>query len=190
MNDVARQLSASAAPGPHVAVALADRTSFRAFGATLGAVCLGYSLQGLRDGADAREAVGVVVNAAGLGSSVAGLVLKNGAPKVLTHGLPVVGYALSAFDTVNALKRGDEVGAVAAAAPLAGALSGAAIGAGTGSFAPGIGTAGGTGGERHSPIPGKRADHPFGFPGRPRGVDNRGDILRGYAMLVIERDIP
>jgi hypothetical protein len=141
MNDVARQLSASAAPGPHVAVALADRTSFRAFGATLGAVCLGYSLQGLRDGADAREAVGVVVNAAGLGSSVAGLVLKNGAPKVLTHGLPVVGYALSAFDTVNALKRGDEVGAVAAAAPLAGALSGAAIGAGTGSFAPGIGTA-------------------------------------------------
>ena len=141
VNDVARQLSASAAPSPHAAVVLADRTSFRAFGATLGAVCLGYSLQGLRDGADAREAVGVVVNAAGLGTSVAGLVLKNGAPKVLAHGLPVVGYALSAFDTVNALTRGDEIGAVAAAAPLAGALSGAAIGAGTGSFAPGIGTA-------------------------------------------------
>ena len=42
---------------------------------------------------------------------------------------------------MNALKQGDELGAVAAAAPLAGALSGAAIGAATGSFAPGVGTA-------------------------------------------------
>ena len=141
MHDVARQVSASAAPSQGVAVTLADRTSFQAFGATLGAVSLGYSLQGLRDGADGREAVGVVVNAAGLGTNVAGLVLKNGAPRVLMHGLPMVGYALSAFDTVNALKRSDEVGAIAAAAPLAGALSGAAIGAGTGSFAPGVGTA-------------------------------------------------
>jgi hypothetical protein len=144
---VAGSLSASSAarltPGQvdDAAAALADKTSFKAFGATLGAVALGQSLYGLRDGADAREAVGAVVTAAGLGSSVAGMVLTNGAPKLLSKGLPVVGYALSAFDTVNALKKGDELGAVAAAAPLAGALSGAAIGAASGSFAPGIGTA-------------------------------------------------
>jgi hypothetical protein len=144
---VAGQLSSAAAARltpsqvDDAAVALADKTSFRTFGAALGAVALGQSLYDLRDGADAREAVGAVVGAAGLGSSVAGLVLKNGAPQLLSKGLPVVGYALSAFDTISALKKGDELGAVAAAAPLAGALSGAAIGAATGSFAPGVGTA-------------------------------------------------
>lgn len=144
---VAGQLSRVAASGltpgkvDDAAVVLADKTSFRAFGAALGAVALGQSLYGLRDGADAREAMGAVVNAAGLGMSVSGMVLTNGAPKLLTRGLPVVHYALSAFDTVNALKKGDELGAVAAAAPLAGALFGAAIGAATGSIAPGVGTA-------------------------------------------------
>jgi hypothetical protein len=120
---------------------ISTKTSFKVFGASLGAVALGQSVVGFRDGVSAREGVNAVVNAAGLGSSVAGIALKEGAPKLLQKGLPVVGYALSAFDTVSAIKKGDELGAVAAAAPLAGAAAGAAIGAASGSIAPGVGTA-------------------------------------------------
>ncbi len=120
---------------------ITTKTSFKVFGASLGAVSLGQSALALRDGVTAREAVNTVVGAAGLGGSVAGIALAEGAPKLLSKGLPVVGYALSTFDTVNALKKGDELGAVAAAAPLAGAVAGAAIGAASGSIAPGVGTA-------------------------------------------------
>ncbi len=120
---------------------LSAKTGFQVFGASLGAVALGQSVASFKDGVSAREAVGAVVNAAGLGSSVAGIALAEGAPKLLSKGLPIAGYALSAFDTVSAIKKGDELGAVAAAAPLAGAAAGAAIGALSGSVAPGVGTA-------------------------------------------------
>lgn len=122
------------------ATSLTQNNNFRVFGATLGAVAVGQDIIGLRDGADAREAVGAVVDAAGLGTSIAAVALRDGAPRMLKTGLPVVGYALSAFDTARALQRGDELGAVAAAAPLAGAAAGATIGAVSGSVAPGVGT--------------------------------------------------
>lgn len=121
--------------------AITEAKQFKAFGASLGALSLGQSIYSFKDGVSGREALGAVVNAAGLGSSVAGLVLKEGAPKALGKGVPIAGYALSAFDTVSALRRGDKLGAVAAAAPLAGAAAGAAIGAASGSIAPGVGTA-------------------------------------------------
>jgi hypothetical protein len=121
--------------------AITEAKQFKAFGASLGALALGQSIYSFTDGVSGREALGAVVNAAGLGSSVAGLVLKEGAPKALGKGVPIAGYALSAFDTVSALRRGDKLGAVAAAAPLAGAAAGAAIGAASGSIAPGVGTA-------------------------------------------------
>ena len=119
---------------------LTTKTSFKAFGAALGAVALGRSLMNFKDGVTGREALDAVVSAAGLGTSIAATVLKTGAPSVLSKGLPVVGYALSAFDTVQAVRKGDTLGAVAAAAPLAGAAAGAAIGAASGSIAPGVGT--------------------------------------------------
>jgi hypothetical protein len=100
----------------------------------------GSSLSAMQDGASAREIAGAGVGAAGIGAGVAGLVMET-TPALVSRGVPLLGFALSAWDTADAVKKGDTLGAIGAAAPIALAGGFAAYGAATGSFAPGVGTA-------------------------------------------------